>query len=185
MCLLLTGCSAGERLWNKAWDAHHWTPWWRRRSTQRVLLLRMERRLEYPTVGPLLSLFLSQTHTAAHLSMKLSQYTFTHSTHTLMLNRHRGVSHAEGMLCSEELTRAPDIKWTQAFYISSSNGNWQQKPWNTTCVTKISIYEIGHVAHSYSTSLFAYFQYTVSCYLLAVCSCNQCTDFTAADDLIK
>lgn len=38
------------------------------------------------------------------------QYTFTHSTHTLMLNWHRGVSHAEGMLCSEELTQAPNIK---------------------------------------------------------------------------
>lgn len=50
-----------------------------------------------------------------------------------MLNWHRGVSHAEGMLCSEELTRAPNIKWTQAFYISSSNGTWQQRPWNTTC----------------------------------------------------
>ncbi len=135
MCLLLTGCSAGERLWNKAWDAHHWTPWWRTRSTQRVLLLRMERRLEYPTVGPLLSLFLSQTHTAAHLSTKLSRYTFTHSTHT-----HTYAKLAQGR--SEELTRAPNIKWTQAFYISSSNGNWQQKPWNMTFDKNIYLWNL-------------------------------------------
>lgn len=140
VCVLLTECSAGERLWNKAWDARHWTPWWRTRSTQRVLLLKIDRTYKYPIVGPLFSL----SHTAAHLSAKFSQYTFTHSTHThtLKLNWHRGVSHAEGMLCSEELTRAPNIKWTQAFYISSSNGAWQQRPWNMTCVTKISIYEI-------------------------------------------
>ncbi len=93
-----------------------------------------------------LSLSLKNTHTPAHLSTKLSRYTFTNSTHTLMLNWHRGVSHADGMLCSEELTQAPNIKWTQAFYISSSNSNWQQKPWNMMCDKKKSIYEICHVA---------------------------------------
>lgn len=139
--VLLTECSAGECLWNKAWDARHWTPWWTTRSTQRVLLLKMERMYEYTKVRPICS------HIAAHLA-KLSQNVFTRSTHThtntLMLNWHRGVSHAEGMLCSEELTWGTNIKWTQVF--TSAHQTAPDIRNLEICVTKISIYEIFHVA---------------------------------------
>lgn len=122
VCVLLTECSAGECLWNKAWDARHWTPWWTTRSTQRVLLLKMERMYEYTKVRPICS------HIAAHLA-KLSQNVFTRSTHT-HAHKHTHAKLAQGrqscwrhaMFWGTHMSNK--YQMNPGIYISSSNSTW-------------------------------------------------------------